>query len=562
MKFKPTRQQQDVVDAFQTGKDVTISAGAGCGKSSTLEMVARSTDKTGLLIAFNRSVAEDAARKLHGTSTTALNTHRIAYAWARNDDIGKIVLEKMPLSNRVRRDQISRAFGARTFNFRDGDHTAQLMPMGVTDAAIRTLDAFMKDGSAEIGVEHVPYIRGLEGIAVEGKGDVHDALADIIVPMAQRMWQDICTPGKNNMRVTHDAYLKLWAAAKPELPYDFILLDEAQDTNPAVFSVFDSQQAQKISVGDACQQLFAWNGSVNIMEKFHAELHVKLTQSWRFGLAIQDAANIFLDKLNAEIRLEGNPRVESVIESDAAFDPYKSSSILVRTNAGAIQEVIASLDAGQSTHLIGGNKAFVALIEAAEKLQSGTKVTHPDFVAFNSWSEVREYANNDPDGMDLKVIVNLVENHGTKRLLSALDKCEEDEMAAQTVISTVHKVKGREWDQVRLASDFEKRRSNKQEKNTLSKEDLMLYYVAVTRAKTLLDPGPLVSFTGESGLAFVERKIERIATAIGDSLHLTLPPEVQADLKKRFDSKEDAESYLMNLLKTDLRSKPAPDAAM
>lgn len=561
MILQPTRQQQDVIDAFATGKDVTISAGAGCGKSSTLEMVAKTTTKPGLLIAFNRAVAEEAERKLQGTSTTALNTHRIAYAWARNDPAGSVVLKKMNDSSRVRRDQIARSFGARSFSFRNKGHAVDLGSMAVVDAALRTLDSFMKDGSEEIGVEHVPYIRGLESFATEGKGVAHEALTDIIVPLARKMWADICNPTGTSMRVTHDAYLKLWASAKPELPYDFILLDEAQDTNPAVFSVFDAQEAQKISVGDASQQLFAWNGSLNIMEKFQAELHVKLTQSWRFGLAIQDAANVFLEKLDAEIRLEGNPRVQSVIEQNAAFDPHKSSSVLVRTNAGAIQELIHALDSGQSAFLIGGNSAFKSLIESAQKLQSGRTVTHPDFMAFKNWSEARDYANNDPDGADLKVIVSLVEKYGAPKLLGALERCVSSEQEAQTVISTVHKVKGREWDQVRLASDFEQPNHRKKKGGGISKEDLMFYYVAVTRAKELLDPGPLVRYTGESGLAFVNRKIEKITTAIGDSLSLRLDEHMQHQLRERFPDKETAEAYAIKMLASSIKDMPVLDGS-
>lgn len=559
MNLQPTRQQQDVLDAFATGKDVTISAGAGCGKSSTLEMVAKTTNAPGLLISFNRSVAEEAARKLRGTSTTALNTHRIAHAWARGDETGKVVLDKMHASSRVRRDQIARSFGIRAFSYRSGDHVVYLPTTAVVDAATRTLDAFMKDGTDQIDIEHVPYVRGLEPIAVAGKGAVHAALTEAILPAARKMWEDICSPSGNSMRVTHDAYLKLWASAKPELPYDFILLDEAQDTNPAVFSVFEAQQAQKISVGDAAQQLFAWNGSLNIMERFHGQLSVKLTQSWRFGFAIQDAANVFLDRLDADIRLEGNPRVQSVIEKDAAFDPYKSSAVLVRTNAGAIQELIHALDSNQSAYLIGGNKSFAALIEAAQKLKEGKVVTHPEFMAFKTWSEASDYANNDPDGADLKVIVNLVDKYTAPKLLNALDRCVDSEADAQTVISTVHKVKGREWDQVRLSSDFDRPTQSRKKGEGLSREELMFNYVSVTRAKTLLDPGPLVRYVGESGLAFVDRKIERITTAIGDSLSLRLDEDMQSHLRDRFANKEEAESYVLNLLTENIKRTPVQD---
>lgn len=550
MPLQPTRQQQDVIDAFHTSKDVLISAGAGCGKSSTLEMVARSTNKRGLLIAFNRSVADEAERKLSGTTTTARNTHRIAYGWAMGDPVGSHVVSKMQTTKRVRKDQIARSFNIRPFNYRAGKNTVSFKATEVVTIAVETLENFMKDGSTEITSRHVPYLKSLGILGDEGR-IAYAALSDIAVRAARKMWDDICNPNTSNMRVTHDAYLKLWAMSAPELPYDFILLDEAQDTNPAVFSVFEGQTAQKISVGDACQQLFAWNGSVNIMEKFHAEMHVKLTQSWRFGLEIQDAANIFLEKLNADIRLQGNPRVNSILESDAAFDPLKSAATLVRTNAGAIQELIYALEAGQSSYLIGGSTSFSSLIEGAQKLQQGKVSTHPDFIGFEKWSDVQDYANNSTDGMDLKVIVNLIDKHGADALLRALEQCVSSEDKAQTVISTVHKVKGREWDQVRLASDFERPSRNRdkdgQEKG-MSKEDLMLYYVAVTRAKTLLDPGPLVRYTGETGIDFLGREPEKITTSIEERLTLNLPEELRASMSSKFSNEQEAEAFILKLI--------------
>ena len=51
------------------------------------------------------------------------------------------------------------------------------------------------------------------------------------------------------------------------------------------------------------------------------------------------------------------------------------------------------------------------------------------------------------------------------------------------VISTAHKSKGREWDRVRIAADFKAPEEGK----TPSRAELMLLYVAVTRAKVALD---------------------------------------------------------------------------
>jgi superfamily I DNA/RNA helicase len=58
------------------------------------------------------------------------------------------------------------------------------------------------------------------------------------------------------------------------------------------------------------------------------------------------------------------------------------------------------------------------------------------------------------------------------------------------VISTAHKAKGLEWDSVKIGPDF---KLPTEEGEIPSDADLMLMYVAITRAKLSLDPGILAA---------------------------------------------------------------------
>ncbi|MDH2406059.1 UvrD-helicase domain-containing protein [Bradyrhizobium sp. SSUT18] len=73
------------------------------------------------------------------------------------------------------------------------------------------------------------------------------------------------------MPLGHDGYLKLWALSSHAIAADFILLDEAQDTNPVVLDVLRKQPAQMIYVGDKYQQIYEWRGAVNAMEKIETQ---------------------------------------------------------------------------------------------------------------------------------------------------------------------------------------------------------------------------------------------------------------------------------------------------
>src|ERR1700731_1501843 len=53
----PTEEQQRARDAFTAGGDLAVVAGAGTGKTTTLVLMAESTRKTGLYLAFNKAIA-------------------------------------------------------------------------------------------------------------------------------------------------------------------------------------------------------------------------------------------------------------------------------------------------------------------------------------------------------------------------------------------------------------------------------------------------------------------------------------------------------------------------
>ena len=78
----PTAEQQAAVEAFATGQNVVITAGAGTGKTSTLRLLADRAGRRGLYVAFNKAIAEEARRSFPST-VQARTAHSLAYGWAR-----------------------------------------------------------------------------------------------------------------------------------------------------------------------------------------------------------------------------------------------------------------------------------------------------------------------------------------------------------------------------------------------------------------------------------------------------------------------------------------------
>ncbi|WP_239153918.1 UvrD-helicase domain-containing protein [Amycolatopsis sp. FDAARGOS 1241] len=209
--------------------------------------------------------------------------------------------------------------------------------------------------------EHVPWPRGISG------EDQHDQLAELLVQIAGRMWADLQNPDKGKVPFKPDHYLKMWALRRPRFHGDFLLLDEAHDTNPCVEQVFlaQSEHAQLVMVGDSAQAIYGWRGAPDVMTGF-AGNQLALSHSFRFGDAVAAEANRRLAIADAPIRLTGSPAVESRL--DTVEDP---DAILCRTNGGAIAEILTPLAAGRRVALAGRADDLHQPAEAARDLQAG-----------------------------------------------------------------------------------------------------------------------------------------------------------------------------------------------
>ena len=165
--------------------------------------------------------------------------------------------------------------------------------------------------------------------------------------------------------------------------------------------------------------------------------------------------------------------------------------------SGVMKQVIGLVAAGRKVAMpsprpgVPGGAEIERLAKAAQSLKQGRGTDHPELMAFQTWAEVQDYAANDPGGEDLSVLVDLIDEHTPEKILAMCARLVE-ERYAEVVVSTVHKAKGREWESVAV-TDF---RQPKQDPETgevplPARDQMMAAYVAVTRAKVLLDRGPL-----------------------------------------------------------------------
>lgn len=483
-RHKPTPEQEQALKAFSTGQSLRINAFAGSGKTSTLEMLSHSTSRRGQYIAFNKAIVTEAKEKFPPTVDCS-TTHSLAFRATPASLRGN--LSKM--TSKVSAQKLAEALELKKAWRVDHQHVLQ--PRSQAFLILDTVRRFAQSGDETISDLHVPR----HGSLLSAKPDVIDRVNEFARRGADHVWDRMCNPD-DDLPLGHDGYLKLWALSNPEIVADFILLDEAQDTNPVVLEVLKKQDAQLVYVGDRHQQIYEWRGAVNAMALMETEHAVTLSQSFRFGPQIAEAASKVLAMLGERSRLIGNDRLDSRVGS------CRPDTILSRTNANVMSSLIAALDEGRLPHLVGGTSELMTMLRGVQDLKAGQPSIVPDFFGFQDWREVVEFAETQ-EGQHLMTFVNLVEARGEKQLIWALNRTV-DEDKSDLVLSTAHKAKGREWNNVQLTDDFlASRPPRSQSHEDLLKAEneygaeLRLFYVAITRARQVIDiPPPLVEKLG------------------------------------------------------------------
>ena len=318
----------------------------------------------------------------------------------------------------------------------------------------------------------------------------------------------------------HDGYLKLWALSKPHAQTDYVIVDEAQDLNPVLLNVLEGLDCPIVYVGDPYQQIYEWREAVNAMEAVATRHRVLLSQSFRFGPEIGAAAMIVLRRLGARSPLRGWPDVVSHIGR------VRPDVILARSNAGVMGNVLHCLARNMRCAVLGGTRELKRLLRDVQRIKQGSAASVPELVGFGTWRDVMAFSGQ-PEGDYLRSLVNLVQEHGEDRMLSALDRCEDQEQTAEVLCSTAHRAKGREWNYVRLDPDFESG------------------FIRAARAPAYNDNQAKASFEAEARLLYVAMTRARLA------VHLP------RDIQKRFGLRQTTAEILGASRTEETQGRPA-----
>ncbi|MFC0313630.1 exonuclease domain-containing protein [Gordonia phosphorivorans] len=488
--FAPTSEQRNAVDLYTAGGDLKLTAGAGSGKSTLLRALARLDarrlpNRKLLVLAFSAEVAREACGS-YPDNTEAMTVHALAKRRLANTSYGPLLGKlnaELPTWSTTAAAILPRKV---VVDLPDGPRLMSSYAVG--RIALQTVEKFCNTIDETITAAHLPDIAGI------GAGTLaHGQLADVVVPVAKRAWKDILNPDSFAVRFTHSSYMKLFADMRPTFGHsgDALLFDEAQDAAPLAMQIVgDQHHLQRVFVGDSGQAIFRFTGAVDSLRRLPADHTAALTQSFRFGESIAEAANVYLAKLGEKLRVRGNPAIDDVVD----WGMRDVTAVLARTNAGALEEVIAAQQAGKSAALIGDTDRALKFCGVARQLKAGQEPSDPAFAAFSTWPQLLEFVEQQPGSSELATQTKLIEERGIDAIESALKSLTSPQRAS-FVASTAHSAKGLEFDRVKIADDFVIDEDHAGP-HAPSPEDIVdeqrLAYVAVTRARHALNPGHLL----------------------------------------------------------------------
>lgn len=438
-----------------------VYAFAGAGKTTTLEAYARARpDRSFLYVAFNRSVREEAQNRFPD-NVEARTAHSIAYR----------------KHGRNYRDQLSGGLRLRTVRDAIAD-SVDYHWAGVVRQGLRN---FLASGDQDVRTDHIPPSDEVE--------------TQPAIEHVENLFERMLDPGDRDVPMIHDGYLKRFQLDGPDLTdrWDVILYDEAQDLNPVTHAIFLEQDMPIVMVGDPHQQIYRFRGSVNAMQKFEAEQTLYLSKSFRFGDGIADLCTGLLKKFKELPRAIRGTGENSNIQT---IDPEKPFAILHRTFAGTFETAAMETRLGNKLNWVGGIRNYeLGRVKDVYHLYENRPDRIDDYRLKKSFGSYEEYrmAARESNDQELKKMCGVVEkfNDSIPRVLRRIkDHSTEDPDRADRILSTAHRAKGKEWDQVKLSDDFPRPGSERWDREMTHAErvdEVNLFYVAMTRARRNLN---------------------------------------------------------------------------
>lgn len=479
--YKPTDEQEQLVEfVSHSDESLNLQGYAGCGKSTAIIMahqaLSESNKKSSLYLAFNKGMVNKMA-----ASEPSINAKTIdSLGFAQGLHSSPWSPDLIDIKN-TDINQLRDVLGIRSNQILEG---CKLKGNKIAWLAREVVFSFVNDAKETIEDSHIP-----SNIVLEQ--DRQSLLA-----YAKALWDIyVVSPTMLGDKPIKPNFLtKWWSLNNGRIPdyFERVFVDEAQDLNGPFLSILKNSKQKVIACGDQYQELYRWRGAVNAMKSLAAK-EAALTQSFRYGESIAEIANFVLGLLSSSPKdkiesFDASKKSKVLQYNDAP--PVNIDVLLTRSRALIYSHAKRLCDVNVTFHLNLEFSEFSRLLLSALALYEGNhfKNTHPLTNVFEHWYLLESFAESAMDN-DLKLCIKIVtENHKTlEEDLKVISKNNlPREKNPQVILSTTHKIKGRDWDNVALAEDFSYIFDNLSKDDEKYDDELQVLYVAITRAKNKL----------------------------------------------------------------------------
>ena len=467
--FKPTEEQQAIVDHLtSTNDNIVVKARAGCGKTSTIELMAKAmNESSALCLAFNKSIATEMQERLPKTCTVStLNAlgHR---AWgftvgkrlhvdtAKNYNLLRSVVNALSDGEResLERDSFSEMLKAIAYGKRHG-----YVPAGVPGTKSLLTDQEFFD-STETELTHLQ--------------------EQIVKDVSRRSFEDAL---QGNIDFDDQILCPTLYQEASFKRYPLTLIDEAQDLSELNHEMLSKLVGNKrlIAVGDDFQAIYAFRGaderSMASMAATFNMVEFRLTVSFRCAEDI--IKNVHWRAPEMKWR-DGAPLGEVVhFKSWTHKEISDYGAIVCRNNAPLFEMALNLLESGRRPRL--SNRDVVEqLLKIFQGFGSADMEKTEVLEAVERWRENASKKSRNKEQIDdiarcLEVLASRNDTLGeTIRLTETISN-----QKGGIYMSSIHKSKGLEWTNVYILDSHLIRKGEGQEDN--------VRYVAETRAKEFL----------------------------------------------------------------------------
>ena len=447
LKITPTEEQLHILDLHETTKDnLLITALAGTGKTTMLELIIEQERERTLYLVFNKRNQVEACRRIEAkiadgwpmapVKVQTLNAFGYG-VWGKTIPYA-LSMDMDKNGNVVKTQNILRTIIG---ELKTGQKEVWDQFTIITDAVSRAKNfGYIPEGKFPTG-RHLISAEAFYTKLEEAPSELACDLIDQVLT-----WS-IKAAYKGNVDFDDQVYMPaLFGGTFPRFP--LVLIDEKQDLSPVNHEMLSYLSASRlVGVGDDAQSIYQFRGAkqggMAAFKERHAATEATLSVCFRCPRAIVENARWRVP--NLQWVKEGG-HVE-VLQTATAGDFRDGSVILCRNNAPLIAIAFRLLSSGRSV-VLGGSDIATRVINQMKKLGPEEMNRETVLGAIEDW-RAEKLAKASTTANDFADCMRVFAEHG-RDLSEAIGYAEYifSQHSGTITLLTGHKAKGLEWKDV------------------------------------------------------------------------------------------------------------------